>query len=671
MFFMAGRGRLGWTAPVALVCAAALCGALAQPATAAEAPQIASTWVTDVTASSANLRAQINPKGASTTYRFQYISQAAYLANLDAVPPKEGFASAATAPPGAPASIGAGTNPVPVLQHVTGLSPSTVYRYRAVASNAEGTIAGPERALGTQEASSTFHLLDNRGWEMVSPIDKNGGSIQLPEGIFGGGVFQAAAGGGTLTYSSADSFGADPAGAPPGSQYIARRGGSGWATENINEPLQAGAYGDEPDGVPYQLFSVDLARGLLLDRRDCASEPCTLGYSLRESAGGALTPLPEAPGLHPLSASPDLERIVFESEGSLYEWSGGGLVPTSLLPAAAGPGAVFQVASADGRFTFYTEGEELFRYDALSEASDSLAGEVLGMLGASEDGERVYYLSSAGLFLWDGGTVTEVAAAAAASNYPPATGTARVSPDGSHLLFLSTAELTGFENNGAMEAFLYGPPPGGGAATLTCVSCNPSGERPEGAASIPGAIANGQAEGAIRAYKPRALSDDGSRVFFDSADDLVFTDTNKRPDVYEWEWQGVGGCGREGGCVGLISSGRSGAPSSFIDASADGRDVFFLTEASLAFGDPGSFDLYDARVGGGFPAPPNVIACEGDACQALPEAPEDPKPGTLVRSAGNPALHIAKQGVRKHRRHRKHHRRRQHKPHRHRHGGRR
>jgi hypothetical protein len=669
---------------VALVCAAALCGALAQSAVAAEAPQVAATWVTDVTASSANLRAQINPKGTSTTYRFQYISQAAYQANLNAVPPKEGFAGAATAPPGAPASIGAGTSPVAVLQHVTGLSPSTIYRYRALATShcnpgepaEECTTIGPERALGTQETSSVFRLLDNRGWEMVSPVDKNGGSIQPPEGIFGGGVFQAAAGGGSLTYSSADSFGADPAGAPPGSQYIARRGGSGWVTENISEPLQSGAYGDEPDGVPYQLFSLDLARGLLLDRRDCASEPCTLGYALRESATGALTQLPEAPDLHVLSASPDLGRIVFESEGNLYEWSGGGLVPTSLLPAAAGPGAAFQVSSADGRFVFYTEGGHLYRYDAVSEAADDLtpSGGVQGVLGASADGSRAYYLDAAGIELWRQGLgstqIAPGASAAAPGSYPPATGTARVSPDGSHLLFLSAAELTGFENNGAMEAFLYGPPPGGGAATLTCISCNPSGERPQGAASIPGAVANGQGAGATRAYKPHALSEDGSRAFFDSADDLVLQDTNGQPDVYEWEAQGVGGCAREGGCIGLISSGRSGAPSSFVDASADDTDVFFLTEASLAFGDPGSFDLYDARVGGGFPVPPNAIACEGDACQALPEAPEDPKPGTLVRNAGNPALHVAKQRVRKHRRHRRH-RRQRHKPHRHRHGGRR
>lgn len=33
-----------------------------------------------------------------------------------------------------------------------------------------------------------------------------------------------------------------------------------------------------------------------------------------------------------------------------------------------------------------------------------------------------------------------------------------------------------------------------------------------------------------------------------------------------------------------------------------------------------------------------VIPCEGDACQPLPETPEDPTPGTLTPSEGNPPL---------------------------------
>ncbi len=86
---------------------------------------------------------------------------------------------------------------------------------------------------------------------------------------------------------------------------------------------------------------------------------------------------------------------------------------------------------------------------------------------------------------------------------------------------------------------------------------------------------------------------------------------------------------------------------SFIDASADGVDVFFLTDGSLVPQDPGSYDLYDARVGGGFPVAAKPIPCFGDACQSLPASPEDPTPGTLVPNGGNPPLRFNKPAKKK------------------------
>jgi hypothetical protein len=685
-----------------LVLAAIVVGGDAPVAAAAGAPGIPATWVTEVTATSANLRAEINPGGSSTTYRFEYISQAAYRANLEAVPPREGFFGAAKAPPGGAASAGSGSAPVAVVQHVAGLSPATAYRFRARATSSEGTTIGPERVLGTEEATNVFHLLDERGWEMVSPIEKNGGAIQGFGENFGGDVLQAAADGDSITYSSATSFGEAPQGAPPASQYIATRGAGGWTSQNVTEPMPSGGYGDHPDGAPYQLFSTDLARGLLLDGRRCAEgEPCPRSYSLRESAGGVLTTSPAQSGLLFAGSDPDLRHVVLSMAGGLYAWSEGQLDLISAAPGvelaaqagavstngsrvyfgdagklylrdgattkqvdeSLGGGGTFQTASADGRFAFFTKAGHLYRYDAVAAGATDLtpSGGVAGVLGASAAGDFAYFQDGAGLERWHApGSLTQVAAGAAAagaSDYPPATGTARVSPDGSHLLFVSTAELSSYESNGASEVFLYGPPPGGGPALLSCVSCNPTGERPNGDSSIPGAVANGEGPDATRMYKPRALSADGSRAFFDSGDSLAIQDTNSRSDVYEWEAPGAGTCTRELGCLGLISSGRSGADSSFIDASADGSDAFFLTDSSLYPLDPGSFDLYDARVDGGFAPPPNTIPCNGDACQSLPALPEDPTPGTLLPNSGNPPLRIAKKRAKKHHHHKRRRRR--------------
>jgi hypothetical protein len=593
--------------------------ATAEPSAGAGKPQIDGTWVTEVTATAANLRAKINPEGEASTYRFEYLTQAAYDAAGGS------FAGAALAPPSGSAPLGSGASGVAVVQHVGSLAPETAYRYRVRANNKSGPEFGDERVLVTAAALGVFSPIDGRRYELVSPADKNGGAVGAPEAIFGGGDFQAAANGDSFTFSSPSSFG-EAAGAPPASQYVSTRAGSGWATRNVSAPLESGGYGDEPDGTPFRLFSEDLGRALLLNSRRCESgEECPRTYSLRESATGALTPLPPgAAGMRVLSASPGLGRILFEDDdGEVWEWSGGGLVPSE-APAEPEP----------------------------------VSG-IVGVLGASASGDVVYYQDADGLKRWRNGVTTTIAAgpdAAAPSDWPGATGTARVSPDGEHLAFLSAAEITPFDNHDAAsgapdtELYLYGPPPGGSAPRLVCVSCNPSGERPRGSTSIPGAVANGSTV----IYRPRVLSADGNRVFFDTADALLTPDTNARPDVYEWEAAGAGGCTRQPGCLGLVSGGR-GEGGRFLDASADGSDVFFLTGDSLIGLDPGSIDIYDYRVGGGFPEPEAPFVCKGDACQPLPSPPEDPAPGTLVPTSGNPPLKIQKPKKKKHRhKHRRH-----------------
>src|SRR5439155_1912954 len=123
------------------------------------------------------------------------------------------------------------------------------------------------------------------------------------------------------------------------------------------------------------------------------------------------------------------------------------------------------------------------------------------------------------------------------------------------------------------------------------------------------------------------------------------------------EAAGEGTCARPGGCVQLISGGPDPEPSYLLDAGASGSEAFFVTAGSLDPRDPGSYDVYVAREGGGFPTTEEPIPCVADACQVLPEAPEDPTPGTLVPNSGNPPLAVEgvkpKQKKHKHR-HKKH-----------------
>jgi len=575
-------------------------------------------------------------------------------------------------------------------------------------------------------------LPDSRGWELVSPIEKNGGRIDPPETIAKGGDLQAAAQGGAITYSSASSF-AGGSGAPIASQYIGARTAGGWSTQNVTTPLFSGSYDFADQGVPYRIFSSDLSRALLLNGDRCRSaeesecpvaNPPLAGtdapagfqdYYLREgSSFEALIGQADIAGrgLDPSSfevrlegATPDLGAVVLAScspltddaiDGcggagpNLYLWkkstgnltllntlpgavlaAGSGAIsndgsrvyayqledgplflyeagqPPKALPETIGGGASFQTASSDGAIAYYLVGATLRHYSAATEASIQIASEVKGVLGASADGAAVYFQDAAGLELWSEGTTTSVAAgptAADPSSWPPAAGASRVSADGSKLLFTSKAKLTGYDNTDKVsglpdtELFLYDA----SAPLLKCVSCRPSGARPIGPSSIPGAIRNGVG---FQAYKPRVLSASGKRVLFDTRDALVTSDSNSDPtthtgvpDVYQWEAKGEGSCALAAGCVSILSNGALPQGATFADASADGSDAYFLSAASLIGSDPGSIDLYDAKVGGGFPEAQPQIPCEGDACQVLPAVPAEPSLATLAKGAGNPAV---------------------------------
>jgi hypothetical protein len=248
--------------------------------------------------------------------------------------------------------------------------------------------------------------------------------------------------------------------------------------------------------------------------------------------------------------------------------------------------------------------------------------------------------------------------------------TAGVSPDGRYLAFMSERSLTGYDNTDAhsgqhdVEVFLYDA----GTGRVTCASCNPSGARPQGefdsgafpgllvdrysgnwsghwlAGLIPGWTDVGEFEDRAY-YRSRYLSDSG-RLFFDSPDALVPGDGNGAEDVYEYEPSGVGGCTKPGGCVGLLSSGTSGAESAFLDASETGNDVFFLTAARLVGQDlDGALDVYDARVCSvsspclTSPPAPGVPCATADSCRAAPSSQPGvfgAPPSATFSGAGNP-----------------------------------
>jgi len=353
------------------------------------------------------------------------------------------------------------------------------------------------------------------------------------------------------------------------------------------------------------------------------------------------------------------------------------------VSAAAGSGqAAFLEASADGSRALFAMGvasdTELYEYERATGEATLVAHGLGGWLGASEDLERAYFASGevltpgeangAGeeaqkgqqnIYLREGGSLAYVATLRAGDSSAtriPFGRTSRVSPDGAHLAFMSSASLSGYDNRDVAtgeadtEVYLYDAEGG----RLECASCNPSGARPIGRNAseeygkrysyrprLSGAIPGWQTS----FYAQRALAGDGSRLFFESADALVPRDTNGAFDVYEWEEPGHGSCSKaslsyfatNGGCIYLISTGENPVDAVFADADPDGENVFFTTAASLAPQDVGLVDLYDARVEGGYPPPPAPpAACEGEACQGLISPPDDPTPSSeSFEGAGN------------------------------------
>jgi Tol biopolymer transport system component len=369
----------------------------------------------------------------------------------------------------------------------------------------------------------------------------------------------------------------------------------------------------------------------------------------------------------------------------------------------------FQIASADGSKVFFLDSEpltldsklpplghenagpsDLYVYETATGALKDLtvdpnAGEAAEVrekvVGASEDGSIVYFVAGGKLAegaqsaqdnlyvesetgsSWSAPRLVAVLSgedAADLSSGPLRDLSSRVSANGRYLTFMSDVSLTGYDNRDAVsgvpdeEVFLYDEASG----RLHCVSCDPTGARPDGiheptgeghifidphsvwggrwlAGSIPGwTEPSGDNTNHTVAYQSRVLSDEG-RMFFDSADALVPQDTNGVEDVYEYEPVGVGGPGGctmtarsyvagEGGCVSLVSSGTSGGESEFLDASENGDDVFFLTAARLVGRDlDTAYDVYDAHAcSAAVPCvnvPVSPPPCSsGDSCKAAP-----------------------------------------------------
>lgn len=759
------------------------------------APEITDQYATTVGIEDAEVQAKINPNfWNDTVYYVQYGPQACLDSNWTT------GCSTEPLPPGALLTDKVLGNPVPTGKVLLdGLAPDTIYHYRFVTESSGG---GPVVGIGGTEAeegdSSTFRtfptplsqppcpnevfrtgasafLPDCRAYEMVSPVDKNGGDILTQQSIkeYPAELNLSSSEGGEVTFSSETAF-ANSVSAPYSNQYIAKRDPkAGWQTEAISPPREklfrpAGTAQLYELDLQYKRFSPDLDQAWLMQEADPPLDeecgvPGYINWYKRDNATGTYeavtTKKPPAPpagkkpleyfsevqgvsddGVHTVyrandqlpvdtgvaaanvagyqlyehvsdpgggcgetrlvsvlpdgSANPTTSSVgtaavgtagatwiesrenlvhnAVSADGSRIYWTAAGEGPGALyvrangsqtIKVSVGSSARFWHAAEDGSVAYFTEGETLRRFIFPGPGSTVVASQVSGLLGASEDGSRAYFVSKAdldggagpakggqpNLYLFSNGATTFIATLSTAdisgstpstANPAPVGRLAHVSEDGSQIVFASNQSLTGQDNIDVVSGlpdsavYLYEVE----SATLRCISCNFTGARPtgtvvEGASRSRAGFASKIPPWKNQFHAPRVISQDGSTVYFESYERLVPRDTNGKQDVYQWRRAGgeteCEAAGAElfnpaaGGCISLISSG-TGGDASFVDSTPDGSDVFFKTPASLLPQDPGRVDLYDARVGGGFPippVPPDPKAPCADGCPPPPVTP--------------------------------------------------
>lgn len=184
---------------------------------------------------------------------------------------------------------------------------------------------------------------------------------------------------------------------------------------------------------------------------------------------------------------------------------------------------------------------------------------------------------------------------------------------GRFLVFATYSALTSDDTDAAKDVYRYDSETG----ILTRVSIGEGGYDANGNdSSFDATIAAGHRGRTVRFQSElnnRAITEDGTQIVFTTAGPLSAGDVNHLTNVYIWTEGGSGGEGE----VSLVSSGSAVEPDSEPVISLSGKDIIFRTDQGLVRQDTdGAPDVYDARVGGGFPeSPAPREECSADACQ--------------------------------------------------------
>ncbi len=273
-----------------------------------------------------------------------------------------------------------------------------------------------------------------------------------------------------------------------------------------------------------------------------------------------------------------------------------------------------QAISEDGSHVYFT-------------AAGALSGAVNSQGKAPVEGGENFYVSERDA-QFPGGRLSFIATGSGEESNASKESKPETTPDGQFFVFANSGDITPGDTGTARQIFEYDAQTG----ELVRCSIGEEGFNDNGNTNSAALYAYLPYEVSLptpnmpQAVKPRALSDNGAYVVFQSADGL--TPGSLGGAAYEYH----------AGNVYPISGPGGG---SLEGMSPSGADIFFSTTEQLLPQDTDTNpDLYDAHIDGGFTAPVSLLpSCQGDACQGpLTGAPVLLSPGSEFQAGGNPPL---------------------------------
>lgn len=260
--------------------------------TPGEKPAISGEQVSERTAESAILEAEVNSENESTTYHFEYTDKADFEAN--------GYANATEVPvPGR--EIEAGNVPVGIAEQIIGLEPDTAYVFRAVANNFTGTTNGADRNFVTfpdqsvqggcsneevRKAQGSTYLPDCRAFELVNTPDKGNQNAATELKM---GTPPITADGEEMVWNV---LGGAPEANVGTGNFLAERTSNGWQSKSIIPPAEEQANNAEFGGYLLEATTPDLSAFVFKTPRT----PLSRGHTIvRFDAGQHETTLRDYP----------------------------------------------------------------------------------------------------------------------------------------------------------------------------------------------------------------------------------------------------------------------------------------------------------------------------------------------------------------------------------------